>query len=216
MIVVFRVETVFSFCREAGPVTPLSSAAWSMSFAKYLDLRFHSRYRRSGTSCHHSLHRDHFQFFAFGHTVAAFKLAPIKIREISSPSTIISVSDDRCLPDRHELIEVVKVVAVKGHNVFATITECLNTFQNFDLEKLDDRLQSLMGICRTDKQLFKDRLECLQVRKTDVFPIFVFRAALLVSETCVIEKKKPLNISYFILFRYWQLTASRVCVVLKS
>lgn len=150
--------------REAGPVVPLSQSAWSLSFAKYLDLRFHATsYHRSSSSCRHSLHSEHFQFFAFGHTVAAFKLAPIKVREICSPSPFISMYQNKCLPERHELIEIVKVVAVKGHNVFATISDHLTTFQNAEMEKLDERLQTLIAACRSEKQMFKDRLECLQV-----------------------------------------------------
>ena len=137
-----------------------------MSFAKYLDLRFHAGvYRRSASSsCIHSLHWDHIQFFAFGHAVATFKLSRIKVREICSPSLIIPFSPYQSLPDRHELIEMVKVCAIKGHNVFATIADYLNNYQTLELEKLEEKVTPLVGSCRTEKQLFRDRLECLQVR----------------------------------------------------
>src|SRR4051812_36358934 len=100
-----------------------------MSFAKYVDLRLHaSAYVREGASeCGHSLHRDHVQYFAFGQTVAAFKLTPVKLREIDSPPIVITVDDYKNLRDRQELIEMTKLVAIKGHNVFATIADYLTT-----------------------------------------------------------------------------------------
>ncbi|XP_055351682.1 1-phosphatidylinositol 3-phosphate 5-kinase-like isoform X2 [Paramacrobiotus metropolitanus] len=150
-------------CGDVGPVVPLSVNSSALSFAKYLDLRFHASAYVSAAcvSCQHSLHREHIQFFAFGRTVAAFKLNAVKVREIASPPAVIAMDDYRSLPDRHELIEMVKVVAVKGHNVFATIIELLSIVQGGDT---DERLQNLLATCRTEKQLFKDRLECLQVK----------------------------------------------------
>ena len=104
-------------CSKVSPIVPLSSATWSLSFAKYLCLRLHaSSYQSSGTpNCTHSLHRDHVQYFAFGHTVAAFKLSCVRLREIESPSMVITVDDKKNLRERQDLIEMTKIVAIKGN-----------------------------------------------------------------------------------------------------
>ncbi|KAH3709788.1 hypothetical protein DPMN_069253 [Dreissena polymorpha] len=56
----------------------MSEETWNLSFARYLELRFHGDkfVRRNGldTGCYHSLHHDNFQYFGLKDTVAAFKL----------------------------------------------------------------------------------------------------------------------------------------------
>jgi 1-phosphatidylinositol-3-phosphate 5-kinase len=55
----------------------MSADTWSLSFAKYLELRFHGgmyqRRGREGTVCTHSLHHEHYQYFGMGNIVASFK-----------------------------------------------------------------------------------------------------------------------------------------------
>lgn len=61
---------------KVTPVVPLSFECWSLSFAKYLELRFYaSEYTRraSPEPCGHSLHHDHYQYFSFGNMAASFK-----------------------------------------------------------------------------------------------------------------------------------------------
>lgn len=48
-----------------------------LSFAKYLELRFYAgsyKRRASVEPCGHSLHKDHYQYFAYANMVASFKL----------------------------------------------------------------------------------------------------------------------------------------------
>lgn len=56
---------------------PVSPDTWNMSFARYLEFRFHGSnvQRRVGAEppCKHSLHHDHFQYFGFKDTIASFK-----------------------------------------------------------------------------------------------------------------------------------------------
>ena len=57
-------------------MVPMSLDTWSMSFAKYLELHFHSSsYGRRGCleSCTHSLHHDHYQYFGCRKIVASFR-----------------------------------------------------------------------------------------------------------------------------------------------
>lgn len=58
------------------PVVPMSLDTWNMSFAKYLELRFHGSVytRRAGVSvCSHSLHHEHYQYFGCKQIVASFR-----------------------------------------------------------------------------------------------------------------------------------------------
>ncbi|KAG0730325.1 1-phosphatidylinositol 3-phosphate 5-kinase [Chionoecetes opilio] len=62
-------------CRQVTPVQPMSLETWSLSFAKYLELRFYggSFTRRGNPGCSHSLHHDHYQYFGYKNHVAVFK-----------------------------------------------------------------------------------------------------------------------------------------------
>ena len=88
-------------CRESSPVSTLSTDAWSLSFAKYLELRFHasSYVRRSTTTafdesdctCCHSLHHDHHQYFGCQSVVASFRYSTITLKEIAFPGIVIQI-----------------------------------------------------------------------------------------------------------------------------
>ena len=61
---------------QVTPVVPLSSDSWSMSFAKYLELRFygHQYTRRANAEpCGHSIHHDYHQYFSYNQMVASFR-----------------------------------------------------------------------------------------------------------------------------------------------
>lgn len=62
-------------CQSVSPVVEISRDTWSLSFAKYLELRFYGGiYSRRGISgCLHSLHHDHYQYFGYKNFVASFK-----------------------------------------------------------------------------------------------------------------------------------------------
>jgi len=88
-------------CRESSPVSTLSTDAWSLSFAKYLELRFHasSYVRRSPTTafdddsdiCHHSLHHDHHQYFGCQSVVASFRYSTVTLKEVAFPEIVIPI-----------------------------------------------------------------------------------------------------------------------------
>lgn len=57
-------------------MVPLSNDSWSMSFAKYLELRFygHQYTRRANAEpCGHSIHKDYHQYFSYNQMVASFR-----------------------------------------------------------------------------------------------------------------------------------------------
>jgi len=87
-------------CRESSPVSTMSTDAWSLSFAKYLELRFHasSYVRRSPATafedtdiCHHSLHHDHHQYFGCQAVVASFRYSTITLKEVAFPEIVIPI-----------------------------------------------------------------------------------------------------------------------------
>jgi len=88
-------------CRESSPVSILSTDAWSLSFAKYLELRFHasSYVRRSTTTafdesdafCNHSLHHDHHQYFGCQSVVASLRYSKVTLKEVAFPGIVIQI-----------------------------------------------------------------------------------------------------------------------------
>lgn len=61
---------------QVTPVVPLSNDSWSMSFAKYLELRFYGyQYTRRANAepCGHSIHHDYHQYFSYNQMVASFR-----------------------------------------------------------------------------------------------------------------------------------------------
>ncbi|KAJ7373132.1 hypothetical protein OS493_014280 [Desmophyllum pertusum] len=87
-------------CKQVTPIVPLSLRHGRLSFAKYLELRFYAgnyKRRASVEPCGHSLHKDHYQYFAYANMVASFKYRPIKLFEIAiPPHGFISGKDKGC------------------------------------------------------------------------------------------------------------------------
>lgn len=107
-------------------MVPMSSDTWSLSFAKYLELRFlgEAYTRRGVDNCTHSLHHEHFQYFAKDNLVAAFKFIPIRVRwEISLPPRLITLVPPS---NAHAAaVDELRLLAIKGHDVFSSILEYL-------------------------------------------------------------------------------------------
>lgn len=84
---------------------PISSETWSMSFGKFLELRFYGGgFGHLGVpaGCHHLLHRDFDQYFGFQQTVAAFKYSTLTLREIVLPPEEVTVADPDLACDKLE------------------------------------------------------------------------------------------------------------------
>ncbi|KAK2584922.1 hypothetical protein KPH14_002518 [Odynerus spinipes] len=148
-------------CKSVSPVVPMSDDTWSLSFAKYLELRFHgSAYTRRGAdTCQHSLHHDHYQYFTRKNMLAVFKYTKISQWEISLPPPVINVIYD---PKQHaNVIEEMKSLALKGDDVFTCIREKLNTLQA-ELESINTAKQQVMK----DQQYFKNKIEEIQLKLT--------------------------------------------------
>lgn len=148
-------------CQSVSPVAPISDDTWSLSFAKYLELRFHGGvYSRRGTdTCQHSLHHDHQQFFSKRNMLAVMRYYKISQWEISLPPPIINTFYDSKL--HINVVEEMKGLALKGDEVFSCVREKLNGLQ------LDsDTLVALKAQLSKDQLYFKNKIEEVQLKFT--------------------------------------------------
>ncbi|XP_044763369.1 1-phosphatidylinositol 3-phosphate 5-kinase [Coccinella septempunctata] len=149
-------------CQSVSPVVPMSTDTWSFSFAKYLELKFHgSKYGRRGNApCDHSLHHDHYQYFGYKNDVASFRYSTIDIWEISLPPPVIKLNVN--LEVQHQiLIEEIKELAQKGHDVFSAISEKIPV-----VTSIPETISSLKEALTKDKLLFRQKIEEVQLKLT--------------------------------------------------
>ena len=119
-------------CKQVTPVVPLSFESSSMSFAKYLELRFygHKYSRRASVEpCQHSLHHEHFQYFSYGNMVASFKYSPVNLNELVIPSLDIRISKKR---DPMDTCKDVEIFSKKSDAVMAVIMDRIYSFKADD------------------------------------------------------------------------------------
>ncbi|NXX88438.1 FYV1 kinase, partial [Centropus bengalensis] len=96
-------------CKQVTPVVPLSNDSWSMSFAKYLELRFygHQYTRRANAEpCGHSIHHDYHQYFSYNQMVASFSYSPIRLLEVCVPLPKIYIK--RQAPSKVNILQDLK------------------------------------------------------------------------------------------------------------
>lgn len=158
-------------CKTGTPYSNLSSDSWSLSFAKYLELKFYgSNYRRRATSSsvsclEHSLHKDHFQFFAYKQVVASFKYSPIVLHEIALPPTLISININSFF--RQSFIENLKQIAVRGYEIYSLILEKLCSIKNETSgTKYEIIINEFMAIETRERGEFRQKIEEIQLLLT--------------------------------------------------
>lgn len=151
-----------SKCKSISPVVPISDDTWSLSFAKYLELRFHGGvYTRRGTgdTCQHSLHHDHQQYFSRHNMLAVMRYSKISQWEISLPPPIILITYD---PRVHANVnEEIKSLAIKGDEVFSAVKEKISGLQVDEVT-----LNAMKSQLAKDQQYFKTKMEELQLKLT--------------------------------------------------
>uniref|UniRef100_A0A6B2EHR2 1-phosphatidylinositol-3-phosphate 5-kinase n=1 Tax=Phlebotomus kandelakii TaxID=1109342 RepID=A0A6B2EHR2_9DIPT len=170
-----------SACRESTPSVPMSNDTHCLSFAKYLELRFHGHaYKRREVSvlqecamqmeepdeigrCCHSLHRQHIHYFSHKGIVASFMYTPIEVWEISLPPLVIQLR--RAKPyDTNKVLEDIKMFAQKGYEVYAKIYDRL---AQISTEVESPKLISLKSLVNRDQMIFKQRVEIVQTLLTE-------------------------------------------------
>ncbi|CAB0037002.1 unnamed protein product [Trichogramma brassicae] len=159
-----------SKCKSVSAVVPISEETWSLSFAKYLELRFHaSVYTRRGAAtttaegtsncCQHSLHHDHQQYFSRRNMLACVRYSRVSQWEISLPPPLIDVGHDPRL--QANLVEETRLVALKGDEVFSAAKDRIAALQ-LDEASAADMIKRLAK----DQQYFKSKMEELQLKLT--------------------------------------------------
>ncbi|XP_073711341.1 1-phosphatidylinositol 3-phosphate 5-kinase isoform X5 [Misgurnus anguillicaudatus] len=131
-------------CKQVTPVVPLSNDSWSMSFAKYLELRFygHQYTRRANAEpCGHSIHKDYHQYFSYNQMVASFSYIPVRLLEICLPSPKIMIRNQG--PSKASLQQDLKDFSQKVSQVYMAIDDRLtslktDTFSKTREEKMED------------------------------------------------------------------------------
>ncbi|XP_028393496.1 1-phosphatidylinositol 3-phosphate 5-kinase-like isoform X2 [Dendronephthya gigantea] len=140
-------------CKQVTPVVPVSSEAWRLSFAKYIELRIYaSSYRRRSTlhPCDHSLHQDHYQYFAYNNIVASLKYVSLNIYKVHLPPTTIKIVEEERQPQFwikhiqamvHQLVNVIneRIALLKTE---AYITSCVTDIA-YDRGRLDEKVKVL-------------------------------------------------------------------------
>uniref|UniRef100_A0A3Q3GFN5 1-phosphatidylinositol 3-phosphate 5-kinase n=1 Tax=Labrus bergylta TaxID=56723 RepID=A0A3Q3GFN5_9LABR len=131
-------------CKQVTPVVPLSNDSWSMSFAKYLELRFygHQYTRRANAEpCGHSIHKDYHQYFSYNQMVASFSYTSVRLLEICLPRPKIFIRNQG--PSKSNLQQDLKDFSQKVIQVYLAIDDRLtslktDTFSKTREEKMED------------------------------------------------------------------------------
>uniref|UniRef100_A0A3Q3LXD3 1-phosphatidylinositol 3-phosphate 5-kinase n=1 Tax=Mastacembelus armatus TaxID=205130 RepID=A0A3Q3LXD3_9TELE len=176
-------------CKQVTPVVPLSNDSWSMSFAKYLELRFygHQYTRRANAEpCGHSIHKDYHQYFSYNQMVASFSYTPVRLLEICLPRPKILIRNQG--PSKNNLQQDLKDFSQKVIQVYLAIDDRLtslktDTFSKSREEKMEDlfaqkdmeeaelrswieKLQARLQVCGVDSpQQLQSVLESLVIKK---------------------------------------------------
>ncbi|NXI26729.1 FYV1 kinase, partial [Sterrhoptilus dennistouni] len=131
-------------CKQVTPVVPLSNDSWSMSFAKYLELRFYGyQYTRRANAepCGHSIHHDYHQYFSYNQMVASFSYSPIRLLEVCVPLPKIYIK--RQAPLKVTILQDLKDFSQKVSQVYLAVDDRLaslktDTFSKTREEKMED------------------------------------------------------------------------------
>ncbi|NWH79518.1 FYV1 kinase, partial [Piaya cayana] len=131
-------------CKQVTPVVPLSNDSWSMSFAKYLELRFygHQYTRRANAEpCGHSIHHDYHQYFSYNQMVASFSYSPIRLLEVCVPLPKIYIK--RQAPSKVNILQDLKDFSQKVSQMYLAVDDRLaslktDTFSKTREEKMED------------------------------------------------------------------------------
>eukprot|EP00795_Rhopilema_esculentum_P013781 gene13781-4710_t len=154
-------------CKQVTPVVPLSFESWSLSFAKYLELRFYGgQYTRraSAEPCGHSLHQDHYQYFSFANMVASFKYRPIELYEVIIPSPDVVIGKER-QPSEWE--NDVEEFCAKADQVLKQIMERIIDLRSLDPITNATREQSIKDFqsdFQAESYHFEDFMQCLRMK----------------------------------------------------
>ncbi|XP_053218980.1 1-phosphatidylinositol 3-phosphate 5-kinase isoform X4 [Podarcis raffonei] len=153
-------------CKQVTPVVPLSNDSWSMSFAKYLELRFygHQYTRRANAEpCGHSIHHDYHQYFSYNQMVASFSYSPIRLLEVCVPNPKIYIK--RQVPHKVAMLQDLKDFSQKVSQVYIAVDERLTSLKTDTFSKTrEEKMEDLFAQKEMEEVEFRNWIEKIQAR----------------------------------------------------
>ncbi|KAB1279126.1 1-phosphatidylinositol 3-phosphate 5-kinase [Camelus dromedarius] len=153
-------------CKQVTPVVALSNESWSMSFAKYLELRFygHQYTRRANAEpCGHSIHHDYHQYFSYNQMVASFSYSPIRLLEVCVPLPKIFIK--RQVPLKVSLLQDLKDFFQKVSQVYLAVDERLASLKTDTFSKTrEEKMEDIFAQKEMEEGEFKSWTEKMQAR----------------------------------------------------
>ncbi|XP_074513689.1 1-phosphatidylinositol 3-phosphate 5-kinase isoform X2 [Sebastes fasciatus] len=153
-------------CKQVTPVVPLSNDSWSMSFAKYLELRFygHQYTRRANAEpCGHSIHKDYHQYFSYNQMVASFSYTSVRLLEICLPRPKIFIRNMG--PSKTNLQQDLKDFSQKVTQVYLAIDDRLTSLKTDTFSKTrEEKMEDLFAQKDMEDAELRSWIEKLQAR----------------------------------------------------
>ncbi|XP_054870967.1 1-phosphatidylinositol 3-phosphate 5-kinase isoform X5 [Amphiprion ocellaris] len=153
-------------CKQVTPVVPLSNDSWSMSFAKYLELRFygHQYTRRANAEpCGHSIHKDYHQYFSYNQMVASFSYTSVRLLEICLPRPKIFIRN--LGPSKANLQQDLKDFSQKVTQVYLAIDDRLTSLKTDTFSKTrEEKMEDLFAQKDMEEAELRSWIDKLQVR----------------------------------------------------
>ncbi|XP_029386562.1 1-phosphatidylinositol 3-phosphate 5-kinase isoform X3 [Echeneis naucrates] len=153
-------------CKQVTPVVPLSNDSWSMSFAKYLELRFygHQYTRRANAEpCGHSIHKDYHQYFSYNQMVASFSYTAVRLLEICLPRPKIFIRN--LGPSKTNLQQDLKDFSQKVTQVYSAIDDRLTSLKTDTFSKTrEEKMEDLFAQKDMEEVELRSWIEKLQAR----------------------------------------------------
>ncbi|XP_070770208.1 1-phosphatidylinositol 3-phosphate 5-kinase [Enoplosus armatus] len=153
-------------CKQVTPVVPLSNDSWSMSFAKYLELRFygHQYTRRANAEpCGHSIHKDYHQYFSYNQMVASFSYTFVRLLEICLPRPKLFIRN--LGPSKTNLQQDLKDFSQKVTQVYLAIDDRLTSLKTDTFSKTrEEKMEDLFAQKDMEEAELRSWIEKLQAR----------------------------------------------------
>ncbi|XP_069717094.1 1-phosphatidylinositol 3-phosphate 5-kinase isoform X7 [Phaenicophaeus curvirostris] len=153
-------------CKQVTPVVPLSNDSWSMSFAKYLELRFygHQYTRRANAEpCGHSIHHDYHQYFSYNQMVASFSYSPIRLLEVCVPLPKIYIK--RQAPSKVNILQDLKDFSQKVSQMYLAVDDRLASLKTDTFSKTrEEKMEDLFAQKEMEEGEFRNWTDKIQAR----------------------------------------------------
>uniref|UniRef100_A0A8C4QV24 1-phosphatidylinositol-3-phosphate 5-kinase n=1 Tax=Eptatretus burgeri TaxID=7764 RepID=A0A8C4QV24_EPTBU len=178
-------------CQQTTPVVPLSTDSWSISFAKYMELRFYGyQYTRRASvePCTHSIQQDYHHYFSYNQTVASFSLSQVQLQEVILPPLTIQL-ELHCAPFP-ELLQDLKYFSMQVQQVYTAVDERLVSLKTETFNKTrEEKMEDLIAQKEIEETEFWAWTEKQQMRIMNACPE-LSRPWVTISDTLLTQRQK--------------------------